>query len=105
MDAYVIVAELTVLPERLADFVTHSLEDARDSVANEPGCRQFDVNVAADCVHQIQMSLFLPFRNVTPPRWSGSGGGRARSPGVAQRPNGARSTAFETAPFVFTERA
>jgi quinol monooxygenase YgiN len=48
MDAYVIVAELTVLPERLADFVTHSLEDARDSVANEPGCRQFDVNVAAD---------------------------------------------------------
>ena len=40
------------------------------------------------CVHQIQMSLFLPFRNVTP-RWLGSDGGRARSPDVAQRPTGA----------------
>jgi hypothetical protein len=41
------------------------------------------------CVHHLEMSLFLPFRNVTP-RWSGSGGGRARSPGVAQRPTDAR---------------
>jgi len=48
MDAYVIVAELTVAPERLADFIAHSLEDGRDSVANEPGCRQFDVHVAGD---------------------------------------------------------
>src|SRR5713226_4154773 len=48
MDAYVIVAELTAAPERLADFIAHSLEDSRDSVANEPGCRQFDVDVAAD---------------------------------------------------------
>src|SRR5271170_980317 len=43
------------------------------------------------CVHQIQMSPSLPFTNVTP-QWSGSGGGRARSPGVAQRPTGARCT-------------
>jgi quinol monooxygenase YgiN len=48
MDAYVVIAEVTVQPERLADFVAHSLEDSRDSVANEPGCRQFDVDVAAD---------------------------------------------------------
>ena len=48
MDAYVIVAEVAVQLERLADFIAHSLEDARASVANEPGCRQFDVNAAAD---------------------------------------------------------
>jgi quinol monooxygenase YgiN len=46
--AYVVIAEVTVQPDRLSDFIAHSLEDARDSVANEPGCRQFDVNVAAD---------------------------------------------------------
>ena len=43
---------------------------------------------AGVCVHQIEMSLFLPFRNVT--SGSGSDGGRARSPGVAQRPTDAR---------------
>jgi quinol monooxygenase YgiN len=48
MGVYVIVAEVTVRPERMADFIAHSLEDARDSLAKEPGCRQFDVNVAAD---------------------------------------------------------
>jgi quinol monooxygenase YgiN len=31
----------------LADFIGHSLEDARHSMANEPGCQQFDVDVAA----------------------------------------------------------
>ena len=58
-----------------------------------------EVYLQAVCVHQIKMSLFLPFRNVTP-QWSGSGGRRARSPGVAERPNDARGTAVETAPFV-----
>ena len=48
MEAYVIVAELTVAPERLADFIAHSSEDGRASVANEDGCRQFDVHVSAD---------------------------------------------------------
>jgi hypothetical protein len=27
MDAYVVMAELTVSPDRLADFIAHSLED------------------------------------------------------------------------------
>jgi hypothetical protein len=54
------------------------------------------------CVHQIQMSLFLPFRNVTS---VGSGGGRARSPGVAQRPIGARCTEARNRSRCFTERA
>jgi quinol monooxygenase YgiN len=48
MNKFVIVAELTVAPERLEEFVAHSLEDGRDSLKNEPGCRQFDVHVAAD---------------------------------------------------------
>jgi len=48
VDAYVVIAEVAVVPERLAEFITHSLNDGRDSVANEPGCRQFDVDVAAD---------------------------------------------------------
>jgi quinol monooxygenase YgiN len=48
MDAYVIIAELTVPAELLDEFVAHSLDDGRDSVANEPGCRQFDVHVPAD---------------------------------------------------------
>jgi|SRR5215469_9537468 hypothetical protein len=36
------------------------------------------------CVYQIEMSLFLPFRNVTV-----ADVGRARSPGAAQRQTGA----------------
>src|SRR6516164_3271468 len=58
----------------------------------------------AHCVHQIQMSLFLPFRNVTP-RWLGrAAGGRGawRSnrpdpqcgrPSTADIPDGARAPA------------
>ena len=48
MDAYVVIAEVTVPPERLADFIAFSLEDAQDSVAKEPGCQQFDVLSSAD---------------------------------------------------------
>jgi len=48
MDAYVVIAEVTVPSERLADFIAYSLDDARNSVANEPGCRQFDVLASAD---------------------------------------------------------
>jgi quinol monooxygenase YgiN len=32
----------------VADFIAHSSEDGRASVANEDGCRQFDVHVSAD---------------------------------------------------------
>ncbi len=48
MDAYVVIAELTVPADRLDEFIAHSIEDSRSSVANEPGCRQFDVHVPAD---------------------------------------------------------
>jgi len=40
------------------------------------------------CVHQIEMSLFLPFRNVTV-GWGRAAGGR-EALGVAQRPTDAR---------------
>jgi hypothetical protein len=51
-------------------------------------------------VHQIQMSPSVPLTNVT-----GSGGGRARSPGVAQRPTGARNADGLNRSWCFTERA
>jgi ABC-type transport system substrate-binding protein len=60
---------------------------------------EFKPNEHIKCVHQIQMSPSLPFTNVTP-RWAGSGGGRARSPSVAQRPTGARCTRARAAPVV-----
>src|SRR5580692_10752773 len=41
-----------------------------------------------DCVHQIEMSPFLPFRNVTAVGGRAAGGRGA--PGVAQHPTGAR---------------
>jgi quinol monooxygenase YgiN len=48
LNKFVILAELTVAPERLQEFVEHSLADGRQSVENEPGCRQFEVHVMAD---------------------------------------------------------
>jgi len=41
--AFVIVAEFEVKPEALDAFVAAAIADASASVANEPGCRQFDV--------------------------------------------------------------
>ena len=42
---------------------------------------------------------------MTPQLWSGSGGGRARSPGVAQRPTGARCCCAGKPHALSTERA
>ncbi|MCQ8278274.1 antibiotic biosynthesis monooxygenase [Acetobacteraceae bacterium KSS8] len=44
-DALVIWAEFTVPAEKKAEFLRECAADARDSVANEPGCSQFDVLV------------------------------------------------------------
>ena len=43
MDAFVVIAEFRVRPERLADFLEAARDDAVHSVADEPGCRQFDI--------------------------------------------------------------
>ncbi len=42
---FVIVAEFEVKPEALERFLELAKVDARQSVANEPGCHQFDVTV------------------------------------------------------------
>jgi (4S)-4-hydroxy-5-phosphonooxypentane-2,3-dione isomerase len=41
--AFVIVAEFEVRPEAIETFLEAAIADASASVANEPGCRQFDV--------------------------------------------------------------
>lgn len=41
--AYVVIPEFQVKPGRMADFLAAAADDARHSVADEPGCRQFDV--------------------------------------------------------------
>ncbi len=43
MEVFVVVAEFRVWPERLADFLEAARDDAQHSLADEPGCRQFDV--------------------------------------------------------------
>ncbi len=41
--AFVVVAEFRVAPGRMEAFLAAALDDARHSLADEPGCRQFDV--------------------------------------------------------------
>ena len=45
---YVIVAEFTVVAERVGDFLDAIKINAGHSVAREPGCRQFDVCVGTE---------------------------------------------------------
>jgi quinol monooxygenase YgiN len=46
--SFVIVAEFEVKPEAIDGFLEAAIADASASVANEPGCRQFDVTRAND---------------------------------------------------------
>lgn len=41
--AFVVIAEFQVKPGSMPAFLEAALDDARHSVADEPGCRQFDV--------------------------------------------------------------
>ena len=40
---FVVIAEFEVKPAHLDDFLALAHDDAQHSVADEPGCRQFDV--------------------------------------------------------------
>ena len=40
---YVVTVDFTVRPQNVEAFRTRMLENARASMAQEPGCRQFDV--------------------------------------------------------------
>ena len=42
-DAFVVIAEFDVKPGKMDQFLAAALDDARHSVGDEPGCRQFDV--------------------------------------------------------------
>jgi quinol monooxygenase YgiN len=44
--AYVVIAEFRVKPGFMDAFLASAADDARHSLADEPGCRQFDVVVA-----------------------------------------------------------
>ena len=41
--AFVVIAEFQVAPGHMEAFLAAALDDARHSIADEPGCRQFDV--------------------------------------------------------------
>lgn len=43
LEAFVVIAEFRIRPERLAEFLEAARDDAQHSLADEPGCRQFDV--------------------------------------------------------------
>lgn len=42
-DAFVVIAEFQVKPGKLEAFLVAARDDARHSLADEAGCRQFDV--------------------------------------------------------------
>ena len=53
MGPFVLVVEFEVNPENLDRFHELIAENARKSVANEPGCRQFDVMRAHDQANRV----------------------------------------------------
>ena len=53
MGPFVLTVEFEVKPENIERFHALIAENARQSVANEPGCRQFDVARAQDQPNRI----------------------------------------------------
>ena len=45
---YVVTVDFVAKPEHVEAFRIAMLKNAKASLANEPGCRQFDVSVVAD---------------------------------------------------------
>ena len=45
---HIVLVLVTVKPELLAEFERTLLHNARESVANDPGCRRFDVSQSQD---------------------------------------------------------
>ena len=50
---FVIVAEFEVKPEAIDAFLAAAVADASASVANEPGCRQFDVTRSSEQPNRV----------------------------------------------------
>jgi autoinducer 2-degrading protein len=53
MAHFALIVEFEVKPETIERFLTLITENARKSVANEPGCRQFDVMRVQDEPNKI----------------------------------------------------
>jgi (4S)-4-hydroxy-5-phosphonooxypentane-2,3-dione isomerase len=80
--AFVVIAEFVVRPEHRDRFLAIAQADARESVANEPGCRHFDAVVPEDRPDHVvlyevyddraafeahlQQPHYFPFRDAVP---------------------------------------
>ena len=51
--AFVVIPEFVVKPDCLEAFLALAQDDARHSLADEPGCRQFDVVQMEGAPHQV----------------------------------------------------
>ncbi|MFL9878431.1 putative quinol monooxygenase [Herbaspirillum rhizosphaerae] len=56
--AFVVIAEFEVKSARMADFLVLAHDDANHSVADESGCRQFDVVCFADSTHVLFYEVY-----------------------------------------------
>lgn len=50
---FIVIAEFQIKPGDVDRFIELAHEDAGQSLANEPGCHQFDVLVAEDDEHRV----------------------------------------------------
>lgn len=80
---FVVIAEFRIKPGQLQAFLELAYEDSRQSLANEPGCHQFDVLLAEDgaelvVLHEVysdraafdahtQMPHYEPFKQGSEP--------------------------------------
>ncbi len=80
--AFVVIAEFTIKPGCLDDFLALARQDARDSVANETACQQFDAVQPEDAPDTVvlyevyddragfethlQSAHYFPFRDGVP---------------------------------------
>src|SRR5262245_38351034 len=55
MSSFVITVELRTRPGRLQEFLPLIVANARQSLANDPGCRRFDVLVPRDSTDTIYL--------------------------------------------------
>ena len=81
-NAFVVIATFTVKPGAMDEFLPIAQADARDSVANEPGCQHFDAVIPADAPdhlvlyevyddraafdRHIEQPHYFPFRDAVP---------------------------------------
>ncbi len=80
--AFVVIATFHVNPGAMNEFLAVAAADARDSVANEPGCQLFDAVIPEDAPdhlvlyevyddraafeHHLEQPHYAPFRDAVP---------------------------------------